>query len=118
MLPSIDLRLVGYSDADWGGDPDERKFTSGYTFLLNGKAITWCSKKQTCVALSNMEAEYIADSVAVQEGAWLRRFLREFGIIAHVEDSITIFYDSSTAIAYSKDPMYHGKTKHIDINTI
>jgi len=52
-----DLRLVGYSDANWGGHPDERKSTSGYAFLLNGGTITWYSKKQTCVALCTMEAE-------------------------------------------------------------
>ena len=56
------LRLVGYSDADWGGDPDERKSTSDYAFLLNGGASRWCRKKQTCVALSAMKAEYIASS--------------------------------------------------------
>jgi len=61
-----DLRLVGYNDVDWGGDPNERKSTSGYAFLLNGGAITWCSKKQTCVALSTMEAEYVASSAVVK----------------------------------------------------
>ena len=54
---ALDLSLVGYSDADWDGDPDERKSTSGYAFLLNGGTITWCNKKQNCVALSTMEAE-------------------------------------------------------------
>jgi hypothetical protein len=62
-----DLRLRGYSDAYWVGDLDERKSTSGYTFLLGGEAITWCSKKQSCVALSTMESEYVACSAAVQE---------------------------------------------------
>jgi hypothetical protein len=55
-----DLRLRGYTDADWAGDLDECKLTSGYTFLLGGGAITWCSKKQSCVALSTMESEYVA----------------------------------------------------------
>jgi hypothetical protein len=62
-----DLRLRGYSDADWAGDLDERKSTSGYTFLLGGRAITWCSKKQLCVALSTIESEYVVCSVVVQE---------------------------------------------------
>jgi len=106
---------LSYNDADWDGDPDERKFTSGYSFLLNGGSITWCSKKQTCVSLSTMEAEYVAGSTAVQEGVWLRRFLREFGIVARAEEPVTIYCDSSAAIAYSKDPKYHGKTKYIDI---
>lgn len=63
-----DLRLIGYSDADWGGDLDERKATSGYAFLLNNGAISWSNKKQSCIALSTMESEYVACSAAVQEG--------------------------------------------------
>ena len=55
-----DLRLRGYSDVDWGGDIDQSKSTSGYAFLLNDGAILWSSKKQSCVALFTMEAEYIA----------------------------------------------------------
>ena len=54
------LCLVGYSDVDWAGDLDERKSISGYTFLLNNGSITWRSKKQTCIALSTMEAEFVA----------------------------------------------------------
>ncbi|KAL0303421.1 UNVERIFIED_CONTAM: Retrovirus-related Pol polyprotein from transposon TNT 1-94 [Sesamum radiatum] len=60
-------RLVGYSDADGSADRDERKSTSGYAFLLGGAAITWCSKKQPCISLSTMEAEYVACTSAVQE---------------------------------------------------
>jgi hypothetical protein len=62
-----DLRLKGYSDANWASDLDERKSTSGYTFLLGGEAITWCSKKQSCVTLSTMDFEYVACSAAIQE---------------------------------------------------
>uniref|UniRef100_A0A2N9HS45 Integrase catalytic domain-containing protein n=1 Tax=Fagus sylvatica TaxID=28930 RepID=A0A2N9HS45_FAGSY len=110
-----DLRLRGYSDADWAGDLDERKSTSGYTFLLGGGAITWCSKKQSCVALSTMESEYVACSAAVQEAVWLRRFLQRLDIVASAMDPVTIYSDSMAALAYAKDPKYHGKTKHIEI---
>ena len=51
-----DLQLIGYTDADWGDDSDKLKSTFGYTFLLNDCAISWCSKKQSCIALSTMEA--------------------------------------------------------------
>ena len=57
-----DLRLIGYMDADWGGDPDQHKSTSGYAFLLNDCAISWCSKKQSYIALSTIEAVYVACS--------------------------------------------------------
>jgi hypothetical protein len=106
-----DFRLRGYSDADWESDLDERKSTSSYTFLLGGWAITWCSKKQSCVALSTMESEYIVCSAAV----WLRRFLQHLDIVASAMDPVTIYSGSMAALAYAKDPKYHGKTKHIEI---
>ena len=59
-----DLQLKGYTDADWGGDLDERKSTSSYVFLLGNSAITWCSKKQTCIAFLAKEAEFVAFSAA------------------------------------------------------
>jgi len=68
------ILALGYSHADWSDDPDECKSSSGYAFILNGEAITWCNKKQTCVALSTMEADYVPGSTTVQEGVWLRRF--------------------------------------------
>ncbi|XP_075109140.1 secreted RxLR effector protein 161-like [Nicotiana tabacum] len=70
-----DLRLVGYSDVDHRGYLDMRKSTSGYVFLLNDGAISWSSKKQSCVSLSMMEAKYVALALATQEAVWLKKFL-------------------------------------------
>ena len=56
---------MGYTDVDWGGDLNERKSTSGYVFLLNNGVISWSSKKQLCIALSTMEAEFMAFSATV-----------------------------------------------------
>ncbi|KAJ4744662.1 Gag-Pol polyprotein [Rhynchospora pubera] len=108
------LDLVGYSDADWAGDLDERKSTSGFIFMLGNSVISWASKKQTCVALSTMEAEYIACSAATQEAIWLRRFLKGLGVVKVPNGPVTIYCDSTAAIAFSRDPKYHGKAKHID----
>ncbi|KAL0378718.1 UNVERIFIED_CONTAM: Retrovirus-related Pol polyprotein from transposon TNT 1-94 [Sesamum radiatum] len=108
------LRLVGYSDADGSADRDERKSKSGYAFLLGGAAITWCNKKQPCISLSTMEAEYVAYTSAVQEAIWLRRFLKSLHISVHINDDVVIYCDSIATIAYAKDPKYHGRTKHID----
>jgi len=60
-----DLYLEGYTDADWGGDMDERKSTSEYVFLLNNGVISWSNKKQSCIALSTMEAKFVAFSTVV-----------------------------------------------------
>ena len=66
--------IDGFSDADWAGDHDDQKPTSGFVFM-SGAAISWNSKKQTCVALSTAEAEYIALAKAAQESIWLQRLL-------------------------------------------
>ena len=68
---------LGYSDSDWAGDLDDRKSTSGFMLMLCGAGISWRSKKQTSVALSTTEAEYIALSGAVQEAVWMRQFTSE-----------------------------------------
>ena len=70
-----ELRLVGYAYADWAGDLDECKSTYGFTFLLNNGAISWRSKKQTCIILSTIEAEFVICSTVVQEVIWLRRII-------------------------------------------
>ena len=74
---SEDGSLIGYSDADWGGDSDDRHSTTGNLFLMAGGAISWLSKKQAVVALSTAEAEYIALSL---EAVWLRRLLTELRV--------------------------------------
>ena len=108
------LCLSGYSDADWVGDLNERKSTLGYVFLLNNGAIYWSSKKQTCTTLSTMEAEFIACLATVQEAIWLRRFLQSLGVVASAAESVTVLCNSQAAIAYVKDPKYHGRMNHID----
>ena len=110
-----DLKLIGYSDAEWAGDPSQRKSTAGYAYILNGGAISWSSKKQTCIALSTMEAEYIASCSAAQEAVWLRRFLKHLSVVERAAVPVHIWTDSMAALAYAKDPKYHGRTKHIEI---
>ena len=107
------LELKGYSDADWGGDINDRKSTSGYLFKISNGAISWRSKKQTCVALSTAEAEYVALSAAVQESLWLKQLLYE--LTGTAQSSVTIFEDNQSAIAMTRNPQFHGRSKHIDI---
>ena len=98
-----------------GSDLDKRKSTSAYAFLLNNGAIIWSSKKQPCIALSTMEAEYVVCSATVQEAVWLRRFFQHLEVVKDASDPMIIHCDSTAALPYAKDPKYHGKTKHIDI---
>ena len=103
---------IGFSDADWAGDQDDRRSTTGNMFFLSGGAVSWFSKKQATVALSTAEAEYIALSQGAQEGTWLKRLLTELGM----SDSPTVILeDNQGAIAIAKNPVNHSRTKHIDI---
>ena len=79
-----------YTDADWAGDLDDRKSCSGNVHLLAGGPISWFSKKQTSVALSTMEAEYVALSEAAKETIHLRRLIREIHGDSYVHDSTDI----------------------------
>ena len=105
--------LVGYSDSDYAGDLDDRKSTSGHVFLLNSGAISWSSKKQPVVTLSTTEAEYVAADSCACQAVRLRRLLKE--IRCQQQGPTLIYCDNSSAIKLSKNPMLHGRSKHIDI---
>lgn len=106
---------VGYSDADWAGDVNDRKSTSGYVFMLSGGAVSWRSQKQRCVALSTAEAEYVAMASATQESVWLRQLIAELTNSSVAEAPTLIYEDNQSAIAMTKNPQFHGRAKHIDI---
>jgi len=105
--------LIGYSDADWAGDIDDRHSTTGIVFTMAGCSISWPSKKQATVALSTTEAEYVALSAAVQEAVWLRKVLSDLNL--PMSEPTTLREDNQGAIAMTKNPIAHGRTKHIDI---
>jgi hypothetical protein len=105
--------LVAYSDSDYGGDVDDRKSTSGYVFMLGSGAVSWSSRKQPIVTLSTTEAEFIAAAHCVCQGIWLKRILDCIGL--EQNKCLTIFCDNSSTIKLSKNPVLHGRSKHIDI---
>ena len=108
-----DQGFVGYSDADWGNDPETRRSITGYVYLEAGGSISWSCRKQTTVALSTMEAEYMAVSAATQEALWWRGLLKElFG----VAQPVTIHCDNMSAVHLAeKEIGYSPRSKHIDI---
>jgi hypothetical protein len=110
----VNPKLIGYADADWASASDRRSVT-GYCFLLsqNGPAISWKSKRQASTALSTCEAEYMALSAATQEAIYLARILSEF-LDAETEP-VKMYCDNQGAIALVKNPVKHGRSKHIDI---
>eukprot|EP00253_Pinus_taeda_P024898 PITA_24898 len=98
--------------SDWAGSVDDRKSTSGYVFHMGSGAISWASKKQSIVALSTAEAEYVAATAAACQAVWMRRMLRSLG--QEQAKETVIFCDNSSAIALSKNSVFHKRTKHID----
>eukprot|EP00731_Ephydatia_muelleri_P036346 Em0239g7a len=110
---TADSSIIGFSDADWAGDLDNRHSTSGNLFVMSGGAISWLSKKQPVVALSTTEAEYVALGAATQEVVWLRRLLSD--IKASPKMPTIISEDNQGTIAIARNPVYHARTKHIDI---
>ncbi|XP_031259661.1 secreted RxLR effector protein 161-like [Pistacia vera] len=106
------LDLVGFVDADFAGDKDTRKSTTAYFFTLGGNCISWKSQLQRIVALSSTESEYIAVIDAVKEALWLKGILTKVKLIG---GKVTVYSDSQSAIHLSKNPVYHERTKHVDV---
>jgi hypothetical protein len=97
--------LVGYTDTDWASQ-DHRHSTSGYLFLINGSAISWSLKKQPVIALSSTEAEFIATTHTAKELVWLQSIIGE--IVRPLTFPMTLFCDNQSAIALSRDGVYHS----------
>ena len=106
-------QCIGFCDADWAGDVNDRKSTSGYLFQINGNAVSWRSKKQSCVALSTAEAEYMTLASAAQEAVLIRQLTTDMK--NSPSGATVIFEDNQSCISMAKNPQYHGRAKHIDI---
>jgi len=106
-------KLVGYSDSDHGADAVERRSTGGMAFYLNENLVTWCSQKQKTVSLSSCESEFMAATAAAKQALWLRNLISE--ITREKPKTVTLFVDNNSAIALMKNPVFHGRSKHIDL---
>ena len=105
--------LEGYSDANWISDSNSTRSTSGYVFVMGGAAVSWRSSKQTCIARSTMESEFIALDLATEEADWLRSFLEGIPMWPKPVPAISMHCDSQSAIGRAQDHMYNGKSRHI-----
>ena len=112
-MDSNPLVLEGYSDANWITDSEESKSISGYVFTLAGATVSWKSSKQTCIARSTMESEFIALDKAGEEAEWLRQFLEDIPIWQKPVPAICIHCDNQAAISRAKNVIYNGKSRHI-----
>ena len=113
MYSTLDnFKLTRYTDNDNGGNTDDMKSTSRYTFHFGSGVVSWDSKKQPIVSLSSAEAEYVAATSAACQVLWMRRVLKYLS--QNHQEPTTIFCDNNSTIALSKNHMFHKRTKHID----
>jgi hypothetical protein len=109
---SGNAEIMGYCDADYGGDLDNRRSTTGYVFVLNGGAVSWASRLQPTVAISTTEAEYMAAANATKEALWLRNLLADLHMHC---TTLQMYCDNQSAIKLAKHPISSLRSKHIDV---
>ena len=107
-----DASMQGFVDADYAGCADSRRSTTGYVFTFTGGAISWISRMQKCIALSINGTEYDAAAEACKEALWLSRLVGALGILGGIP---VLHCDSQSAIMLARNPVFHAKTKHIDV---
>jgi hypothetical protein len=109
-----DGTLRGYVDASYASCPDTRRSRTGYVFFLAGGPVAWGSKRQSCVAKSSTEAEYIGLSDAGGDALWLQSLMRDI-TGAKASPPALMATDSQSAMAMTENQRTHGRTKHIDV---
>jgi len=109
------LEAVKYSDSDFAGCPNSKKSTSGYVFLLAEGAISWRSVKQSLVATSTTEAEFVSCFEAISQAIWLRSFILGLQIVDSISKSLKIYCDNSAAVFLAKNNKSGSRSRYIDI---
>ena len=109
------LEVIGYTDSDFAGCVDTRKSTFGYVYLLAGGAISWKSAKQSVIAASTMEAEFVACFEATVQANWLRNFISGLGIVDSIAKPLKIYCDNSATVFFSKNDKYSKGAKHMEL---
>jgi hypothetical protein len=112
---SDQLEVIGYSDSDFAGCPDDRKSTSGLIFMMAGGAISWKSVKQTLTATSTMEAEYVACYEATCQAMWLKNLISRFKVVESISRPLVIYCDNTAAVHFSQNTKSSSRSKHFDI---
>nr|XP_016460866.1 PREDICTED: uncharacterized mitochondrial protein AtMg00810-like [Nicotiana tabacum] len=108
------MSLMGFSDSDWGSCTISRKPVSGYYITLGDNPVSWKNKKQPTISLSSAEDEYRALRKAAAEIAWLIKLLGDLDL--PISNLVPVYCDSQVALHIAKNPVFHERTKHIEID--
>lgn len=108
------LTLTAFADADWAGDPVDRRSTTGFGVFMGHNLVSWCAKKQHTVARSSTEAEYRAMAQTASDLVWLQQLFSKL----HIPSSTphVLWCDNKSAIALACNPVFHARTKHIELD--
>jgi hypothetical protein len=109
------LVLEGYTDASWITSASDNKATSSWVFTLGGGAVSWASKKQTCISHSTMESEFIALAGEGKEAEWLRNLLLDIKLWPQPMPAISLYCDSESTMSKAHSKVYNGKSRHISL---
>jgi hypothetical protein len=105
--------LRGYSDSDFADYLNSRRSTKAFIFILNGGQLAWSSGRQPCVTLSSTESEFVAACEAAKEAIWLKRLMKD--VTPEWDKSIPLLCDNQSTIQLIRNPVFHQRTKHIDV---
>ncbi|RVW98057.1 Retrovirus-related Pol polyprotein from transposon TNT 1-94 [Vitis vinifera] len=114
LQPSAHFTVQAYTDADWGAQPDDRRSSSGYLVYLGNNLVSWTASKQKVVSWSSAESEYRGLAIATAEIIWTQALLSELCI--SLTSIPTLYYDNISAYYMAKNPVFHARTKHIEID--
>lgn len=115
LMPSEDAnKLTAYCDSDWRGCIESRRFVTGYIVMFGNVLVSWKSKKQDTVSRSSAEAEFRSMASTVAEITWLEGLYKELGV--SISRPVQLFCDSKATIQIAANPIFHERTKHIDID--
>ena len=107
------MKVIGYCDASFQTDRDDSRSQTRYLFTLNGGAVSWKSSKQSTTSDSTTKVEYITASEAAKEAVWIKKFITELEVLSEIKNDITMYCDNTGAIAQSKEPRSHQKSKRV-----